>query len=197
LSGSIRSEAGRASTLDRAGAIRAALRRLVARRGFHGASMSAVAGEAGVATGTPYVHYASKDELVLAAYLESKRELGRAASEAVAPGDPPEQRFRALWLGAHRHLAANPDEALFLLQVDDSPYGERAHALAMERDDDPLVGAAQAPEMAERLLELPLEVLYELGMAPAVRLAAGEVGLTDAQLEEVAGACWRAVTHPH
>jgi hypothetical protein len=40
-------------------------------------------------------------------------------------------------------------------------------------------------------------VLYELGMAPAVRLAAGEVGLTDAQLEEVAGACWRAVTHPH
>jgi len=35
--------------------------------GFHGASMGAVAREAGVATGTAYTHYASKDDLVLAA----------------------------------------------------------------------------------------------------------------------------------
>ena len=38
--------------LDRAAAVRSALRTLVARNGFHGASMSAVADEAGVATGT-------------------------------------------------------------------------------------------------------------------------------------------------
>ena len=67
---------------DRAAAVRAALRKLVAERGFHGASMSAVASEAGVATGTAYVHYASKDELVHAAYLEAKRELGAAAVAA-------------------------------------------------------------------------------------------------------------------
>jgi AcrR family transcriptional regulator len=41
---------------DRAAAVRAALRTLVAERGFHGASMGAVAREAGVATGTAYVH---------------------------------------------------------------------------------------------------------------------------------------------
>ncbi|MGZ4707901.1 MAG: TetR/AcrR family transcriptional regulator, partial [Acidimicrobiales bacterium] len=61
-----------APVVDRAAAVRAALRTLVARNGFHGASMSAVAAEAGVGTGTAYVHYASKDELVLATYLEVK-----------------------------------------------------------------------------------------------------------------------------
>ena len=38
--------------IDRAAAVRSAMRALVARNGFHGASMSAVASEAGVATGT-------------------------------------------------------------------------------------------------------------------------------------------------
>jgi len=56
------------TSMDRAAAVRSALRTLVARHGFHGASMSAVAREAGVATGTAYTHYTSKDELVLAAY---------------------------------------------------------------------------------------------------------------------------------
>lgn len=44
---------------DRAAAVRNALRTLVARHGLHGASMSAVASEAPVATGTAYTHYAA------------------------------------------------------------------------------------------------------------------------------------------
>jgi len=185
-----------AAAVDRAGAVRVAVRRLVAARGFHGASMSAIAREAGVATGTAYVHYASKDELVLAAYVESKLELGRAATAALAPDDAPEQLFRTLWLAAYRHLAGSPAAAAFLLQVDDSPYAERAHALMMERDDDPLALVADARAIAARLRALPPEVLYELGIAPAVRLAARRIELTDEQLEQVAGACWRAISRP-
>ena len=64
--------------VDRPAAIRRALRNLVAERGFHGASMGAVAKEAGVATGTAYVHYESKEELVYATYLEIKAGLSAA-----------------------------------------------------------------------------------------------------------------------
>jgi len=181
---------------DRAASVRAALRRLVAERGFHGASMSAVAKEAGVATGTAYVHYDSKDELVLAAYLETKLRLGEAAAAELDLRAAPEQQFRALWLGAHRHLAADPGEARFLIQVDGSPYAEVAHTTAMEREDDPLVRAAEQPAMAARLLPLPLEVLYELGMAPAVRLAARELPLSTREIDLIAAACWRAITRP-
>ena len=69
--------------VDRAALVRDALRRVVAERGFHGASMSAVAKAAGVATGTAYVHYESKDELVIAAYLELKQQLGLIAAAAI------------------------------------------------------------------------------------------------------------------
>lgn len=184
------------ATVDRAAAVRQALRSLVARRGFHGASMSAVATEAGVATGTAYTHYASKDELVLAAYLETKEELGAAAVREIEPESSPEEMFRRMWLSTYRHLSANRDHALFLLQVDASPYKDVAHAAAMGREDDPLVTAAAAPAIAERLLPLPLEVLYELGLAPAVRLAAAGVELTPGELRATADACWRAVSRP-
>ena len=182
------------ATVDRAAAVRQAVRALVARNGFHGASMGAVAAQAGVATGTAYTHYASKDELVLAAYLETKAELAAAATANLSESTSPQELFREIWLGTYRHLAAHRDHALFLLQVDCSPYKDPAHEAAMARDGDPLVEAAAAPQIAERLLPLPLEVLYELGLAPAVRLAASGTELSSAQLRTTADACWRAVS---
>jgi AcrR family transcriptional regulator len=181
--------------LDRAAAVRRALRALVAQRGFHGASMSAVAAEAGVATGTAYTHYASKDELVLAAYLETKAELAAAATAALDASAAPAERFRAMWLAAYRHLAANRDHARFLLQVDFSPYSARAHEAAIA-GGDPLLEQAAAPDIAAQLLPLPPEVLYELGLGPAVRLAAAGTELDDGTLGAIADACWRAISRP-
>lgn len=181
--------------VDRAALVRHALRTLVAEHGFHGASMSAVARCAGVATGTAYTHYASKDALILAAYLETKAELGVAAIDRIDPGDPPEQRFRQLWLAIYRHLAQHPEHARFLLQVDHSPYRHDLYA-AVIADGDALLAAVTAPDITAQLLALPLEALWELGLSPAVRLAAivGEIALTDEQLGEIAAACWRAVS---
>jgi AcrR family transcriptional regulator len=183
--------------VDRAAAVRRALRALVAQRGFHGASMSAVAAEAGVATGTAYTHYSSKDELVLAAYLETKAELGQAATAGLDATRAPDERFRAIWLAAYRHLAANRDHALFLLQVDCSPYRPAAHAAATAGEEgDALLREAASTGIAERLLPLPLEVLYELGLGPAVRLAASGERLGKPELETIADACWRAISRP-
>lgn len=185
-----------AAPTDRAAAVRAALRTLVAQGGFHGASMSAIAREAGVATGTAYTYYASKDELVLAAYRETKAALGRAATAGLDPGLPAERRFHALWLACYRHLRANPNDAAFLLQVEHSPYRGPAHASAHADEDDPLLAQVSLPDVTARLLPLPLDVLYELSLGPAVRLAAAGIELTRAQLDEIAGACWRAVSRP-
>jgi AcrR family transcriptional regulator len=166
---------------------------MVAQHGFHGASMSAVATEAGVATGTAYTHYASKDELVLAAYIETKAQLAAAATAGIDANAHASERFRSLWVASYRHLAANPDHARFLLQVDDSPYRAAAHD-AVLAGADPLVAQAAAPDIAAQLVPLPLEVIYELGLAPAVRLAASGPPLTARQLDEIAAACWRAIS---
>jgi AcrR family transcriptional regulator len=182
-------------TVDRAAAVRGALRTLVARNGFHGASMSAVASQAGVATGTAYTHYASKDDLVLAAYLETKAQLADAAMAGLGVGAEPAAQFHSIWLATYRHRQANPDHARFLLQVDHSPYRSAAHEAAIACGD-PLVAQAANPDIAARLLPLPLEVIYELGLSPAVRLAASGTELTGEQLDEIADACWRAISRP-
>jgi TetR/AcrR family transcriptional repressor of multidrug resistance operon len=183
-----------AQKLDRASAVRNALCSLVARHGFHGASMSAVAAEAGVATGTAYVHYSSKDELVIATYLEIKRALGKAAVAGAVSSSGPEERFVGMWSAIYRHLTANRDHAKFLVQVDSSPYAQVAHQRALEVSDDPLLAAASEPDMAARLAPFPLVVLYELGFGPAVRMAAAGLALPDSDVEAVARACWRAIS---
>jgi AcrR family transcriptional regulator len=182
--------------IDRAAAVRAALRTLVARNGFHGASMSAVAAEAGVATGTAYVHYASKDDLVLATYLQVKRDLGAAAVAGLDSTSPADERFRAMWYGIYGHLAAEPDRARFLVQVDGSPYARTAHARAMEAEDDPIMAEAARPDLAAQLAPLPGEVLYDLGFGPAVRLAASGKSPDAEMLDALSDACWRAITRP-
>jgi hypothetical protein len=131
---------------------------------------------------------------VLAAYRETKTELAVAATSGLDPSAGPAERFRLLWLAAYRHLAANREHAQFLLQVDCSPYRDEAHEAALAEADDPLLREAATPDISARLLPLPLEVLYELGLGPAVRLAASGIELGDEQLDAVAEACWRAVT---
>ncbi len=182
--------------VDRAALVRRALVELVAERGFRGTSMGAVAERAGVATGTAYVHYASKDELIIAAYREVKLDLGRAATAGADPSAAPTERFRMLWKGIHQHLAADPVRARFLTQIDASPYSADAHAAAAGDPDDELMSAGAAIDMAPLLVDLPLGLLYDLGMGPVVRLVASGVDVSTDELDRVAQACWRAITRP-
>lgn len=188
--------AARLADLDRARAVRAALRRLVARNGFHGTSMAEVAKAAGVATGTAYVYYKSKDELVVAAFAETKRELGAAALAGANPAAPPREWFLAAWQAVYDHLSSNVDDARFLAQVEASPYLRMAHRALISQGDDPFMAAARTARVQELLVPLPETVMWELGLAPAVRLAASGEPLSTPQRALAAGACWRAITVP-
>ena len=91
-----------------------------------------------MATGTIYVHYGSKDELILATHHEVKQELGRAAAAALNPADLPAERFRLLWRSTYGHLAHDPDRARFLVQIESSPYSVALHAEEAKDPEDEL-----------------------------------------------------------
>jgi AcrR family transcriptional regulator len=154
--------------------------------------MQAVAREAGVAVGTAYVHYGSKDELVIDAYRELKVALSARAVDGVDLGLPAPDRFLAIWHNIHRYLEEVPDRARFLLQVDTSPYAGPGHRAVLDRHpDDPL--AAAMADVADRLVDLPPPVLFDLAIGPAIRLVASGLELTPEDLEGLARCCWRAV----
>jgi hypothetical protein len=133
---------------------------------------------------------------VIAVYLEIKRELGAAAVAGVDPADPPGTRFDTIWHNVFRHLHAHPDHAKFLLQVDASPYARVAHAAVARTGDDALVAATTTPDMIDALVDLPLDILFDLGLGPAVRITAAGTPLSADQLSTLARACWRAVRRP-
>ena len=181
--------------VDRPAAIRRALRDLVAARGFHGASMGAVAKEAGVATGTAYVHYESKDELVYATYLEIKEELGRAVLEEFDAAAGPFDQWDHMLKTAYRFLSDEPERARFLSQLEESPYYEEAHARLVAAGD-PLAEAARSERFTSLIVDLPYQVIYALSLGVAVRLIAAGVQLKDEELDTLVAATWRAVTGP-
>jgi AcrR family transcriptional regulator len=183
--------------VNRAEAVRHALIRLVARDGFHGTSMAAIAKEAGVATGTAYVHYASKDDLVLATYLEVKQALGEAALAGVDPGASSREQFGQLWTGVLHHLEADPDRARFLAQADSSPYAQIAHEKAISALDDPLMSSPVVASLLQQMVSLPAEVLFDLAVGPIIRLTAIQRSVDESMVEPLIEACWRAVTVPN
>ena len=181
--------------VDRPAAIRRALRDLVAERGFHGASMGAVAREAEVATGTAYVHYESKDELVYATYLEIKEELGVTVLEKYDAAASPFDQWDHMLKTAYDFLSEEPERARFLSQLEESPYYEEAHARLVQAGD-PFAEAARSENFTSLIVDLPNQVIYALSLGVAVRLIAAGVQLKDEELDTLVTATWRAVTRP-
>lgn len=178
--------------VDRAALVRRAMVELVAERGIHGTSMSQVAERAGVATGTAYVHFESKRELLIAAFVEVKIALGEAALAGVDPTLEPRPLFEVVWRNSHDQIAADPAIAHFLLQVEASPLSVDAHAAL--RENDRLAKLAQ--ELSAVLVDLPSQVLYDLALAPVIRLVASGTELTDTEIDTLIDSCWRAVCRP-
>ena len=154
--------------------------------------MSAVADHAGVAAGTAYVHYDSKDELIVATYVEIKADLSAAAVVGLDASASPDEQFLHLWHNAYRHLAGDPARARYLVQVESSPYAHEAHEQVMRRKEDPL-GEVSAG-MAGYVVDLPALVVWDLGFGPAIRVVADpDRALDEDQLDRLARACLRAV----
>ena len=182
------------TTTDRAGAVRDAIVTVVADRGLEATTMAAVAAAAGVATGTAYVHYPSKDELLIGGYVHVKQELGRAAVDELTERMTPRERFDSIWQLAQRHLAAHPERARFLVQFEHSSLATAAHERMVDSGDDPLTAATG--DLLGEFVDLPPTVLYDLALGPMVRLVAMGQPMSDHDLHQLRDACWRAVARP-
>ena len=125
-----RTEARRAAVRAR---IVAAALKLIARGGYAEAQVSAVAGTAGVATGTVYRHFPSKAELFAEVFREaSQREVDAVAAVAAsAPGGAEERIAAAAGAFARRALAGR--RLAYALLAEPVDPGVEAERLAFRR----------------------------------------------------------------
>src|SRR5215831_7868452 len=79
---------------DKRDRILTAAERIFARHGFFAAKVSDVAKEAGVADGTIYLYFKSKDDLLISLFGRRMQQLNESLQSAIA-GKPPREQLRA------------------------------------------------------------------------------------------------------
>lgn len=183
---------------DKREAILQAMLELVAERGFHDAPMSLVAKRAGASAGIIYHYFPSKDELIRELYFHVKAKMGVLLLEGQVAGMSDEQAFKQIWINAYRFYRSHQQEMRFLDQYECLPEGEMASDVEtlVSRDQN----FAQLMKLFRRrssggpLRDLPMEALGDLSFGVAARLAKRTKALKKGELEDIAAACWRAVT---
>jgi TetR/AcrR family fatty acid metabolism transcriptional regulator len=98
----IHSVATATPALDKRAAILAAATSVFARRGFFAAQVADVARAAGIAAGTVYLYFRSKDEILTSIFDRTMQEAIEEGQAALADVDDPAERLRRI---ARMHLA--------------------------------------------------------------------------------------------
>ena len=172
---------------------------VVAKHGFHGASICLIAGGADVAAGTIYVHFESKDHLVLETYRELERRCLSAVTKEYPSHGSIRQRFFHLAHGVISHCTAFPADFLFLDQFLSSPY--RESAIPNDLPDSGIKSILQLfREGTEKHLfkEMPSAMLFAVACGPLMQVlranAAGIIILNNELITQTLEACWEAVS---
>jgi TetR/AcrR family transcriptional regulator, repressor of fatR-cypB operon len=195
---------GRPRTGGKSGAILDAALALFAERGFHGAAIPEIAERAGVAAGTIYRHFASKEALVNAVYRRCKTALTDALFVDITDETPLRRRFHLLIRNLAGFARAEPRAFAFL---ELHHHGDYLDADSRALELRALVPIAVAFDRARRRGEIlspspqiAISMVWGafVGVIKASRL--GYVTFDDAAVEDLERTCWRAIAadpEPH
>lgn len=182
---------------DKAEAILAAALELFVERGFHGTSVPSVAERAGVAAGTIYHYFASKDALVNALFKRWKMDISARIVTDFPHDKPAREQFRTIWERMADFAIAHPAELAFLELHHHSSYLDEESQGIENRVIEFGIATVEQAQAAQALKSLPAGLLMELvnGAFLGVFRAcvAGRLPLTRETLMQAEQCCWEAV----
>jgi AcrR family transcriptional regulator len=107
---------------DKRTAIMEATLKLFTERGFHGTSTAQISKDAGVATGTLFNYFPTKEDLINSLYFEVKGDLSQAMGKDIDAESTFQDKLRKIWSNLVKWGIDNQDEFLFVGQFCSSPY---------------------------------------------------------------------------
>lgn len=157
--------------LDTRDALLQAALKLFTERGFHGTPTALIAKEAGVATGTLFHYFATKEELINQLYLEIKQEMHRALSAGISSDQTSRMMTYTLWRNFIVWMLDNPTKLQFFNQFSSSPYiSALTHGEAMQHANF-LYDLIEEGKRRDVLKQMPTELL--LDVSTGITLAMG------------------------
>jgi AcrR family transcriptional regulator len=182
---------------EKAEAVLKAALELFVERGFHGTSVPSVAERAGVAAGTIYHYFASKEALVNALYTRWKGAVGAQLLTDFPAAAPFREQFRCVWERMADFAIAHPKELTFLEFHHHASYLD-AQSVQTERHIFEFgVAAVRQAQAAQALKPIQPALLLELANGAFLGVfragVAGRVPLTKETFVTAERCAWEAV----
>lgn len=168
---------------------------LIAEHGFHGCPMAMVADLSGVAVGTIYRLFESKDVLINELYRELEGRITPAVQLGYAPEKPIRERFFHLFTALLRYFIDNPLDFRFLEQFHNSPYGVECRREKLSKTKANVFHEIFEDGISQQVMkDLPIIIVSDLAFGSIISVARdhvlGFVVLDDALIEKTTEAIW-------
>ena len=96
--------------------------KLFVERGFHATPTSAISKEAGVSAGILFHYFKTKEDLIVALYVDLKEEYTNAILVDIDKFKAGRSKLRLIWSNSWKWGLENPIKFKFLVQLDNSTY---------------------------------------------------------------------------
>lgn len=141
--------------------INAALQ-LFVENGFHGTATSKIAQEAGVANGTLFQYFKTKDELVIALYTHIKDELAEYVSKNTPNNADIKETIKTQVLSSLFWALDNPTKFRFIQQFHTSPYIGKIEQDVINKQVEPHLTLIQKGIKQGIIKQQPADLVYTL-----------------------------------
>jgi AcrR family transcriptional regulator len=186
-----------ARDVDKKEAILAAALELFVEKGFYGTSVPSLAERAGVAAGTIYHYFESKEALVNHLYKHWKAEIALRVMGEFPLTKPPRERFRIIWERMAKFALQYPKELAFMELHHHASYLDeeaRQMELTVLAFGLEMVRRAQAEHAIKRLdAEMLIELVNGAFLGIFRAGIEGRLPMTKGTFMEAERCCWEAV----
>lgn len=170
---------------------------LITEHGFHATPMSMIARHAGVAAGTIYNYFPSKEVLINQLYAELKQKMGTALLQNQEDSGNLRERFFRFYRNLFQYFTQNPEEFMFLEQYVNSPFimqGPKEERAPFQQPViDFLAGGIDLGILRNMEIELMTALVYGHVVAVAKLHLSGRLPVTEERLGQSVQSCWDSV----
>lgn len=171
---------------------------LFAAQGFNGSSTALIAKRAGVASGTLFFHFTSKDALICALFHEIRAKIEKNLMECLHAEVPTRERFLQTFSKLLRYFLENPQEFKFVEQYHYSPLNKAGDQANCE--ENVLRKMLLEARQQKLIKDAPLLFLEAVAFGPIVSLAKEHANhgtpVDDKIIRLTIEACWDGLKRP-
>jgi len=136
--------------------------KLFVSQGFNDTPTSKIAKEAGIATGTLFYFFPTKDDLIVSLYLRLKGLAAENINAALAEVKSTKEIIKTYYEESLKWSLRNPNEFLFLAQFSNSPYLKRIGNDEISTQIAPVLQIFRSAIEEKQIIDTDVNLLYAL-----------------------------------